>query len=147
MRGQHLGFLEEFLGIELPANMHQTPWKTFSKPTENSSFSSSLRLGYADDGSKLNPSHSFPSQLGCLLLCIKKFHKRISNCQEILLLLLRTEVNCILFCFLSCCNQSISRICEDRRGIMSLSLQSGLWVSSTPTAVIPQFVTSNKPER
>lgn len=34
-----------------------------------------LRLSYTDDGSKLNPSHSFPSQLGCLLLCIISFTK------------------------------------------------------------------------
>lgn len=54
-----------------------------------------------------------------------------------LLLPLRMEVNCVLFCFLSCCNQSVSRICGDRRGIMSLSLPSDLWVSYTPTAVIP----------
>lgn len=75
-----------------------------------------------------------------------QFYKRISNCQEILLLPLRMEVNCVLFCFLSCCNQSVSRICGDQTGIMSLSLQPGLWVSYTPTAVIPELVTSTKRE-
>lgn len=55
------------------------------------------------------------------------------------------EVNCVLFCFLSCCNQNLSRICGDQTGIMSLSLWPSLWVSYTPTAVIPELVSSTKP--
>lgn len=80
--------------------------------------------------------HAASFTAGLFASLYNQFPERIPTRQEPLLLPLRMEVNRVLFCFLSCCNQKDSRICGDRRGIMSLSLPSGVRVSSTPTAAL-----------
>lgn len=80
----------------------------------------------ADDESKLNLPTAF---LHGRALCffVDPVSQKIFHCQGILLLPLEDggEARSVLFCFLSCCNQSVSRVYGDWRGIISPSLQLG----------------------